>query len=105
MTKHIQQRSIWLILFSVLTLLILSLGLTGCGSNAPEEQPSAAILGEPVVAMAMEEVVVDEVVVETAVTPTEEPIDECLACHIDKEMLIATSDPIEEVISENEGEG
>ncbi len=104
MTKRIQQRSIWLILFSVLTLLILSLGLTGCGSNAPEEQPSAAIIGEPAVAMAMEEVVLDEVVVETAVTP-ETPIDECLACHIDKEMLIATADPEEEVISENEGEG
>ena len=40
---------------------------------------------------------------ETAVTP--EPIDECLACHIDKEMLIATADPEEEVVNENEGEG
>lgn len=32
-------------------------------------------------------------------------VDECLACHIDKEQLIATADPEEEVINENEGEG
>ncbi|MCA9957654.1 MAG: hypothetical protein R3E31_28600 [Chloroflexota bacterium] len=40
-----------------------------------------------------------------ALTTTETAVDECLACHIDKEQLIATADPEEEVISENEGEG
>jgi hypothetical protein len=48
----------------------------------------------------------------TAVPPTLEPTlvptpvpDPCLDCHIDKDRLIDTADPQEEVISENEGEG
>ena len=51
----------------------------------------------------------------TAVSPTEEPtaaptleplpIDNCLDCHTNKDLLIQTADPEEEVISENEGEG
>ncbi len=43
--------------------------------------------------------VTQTLVVETAV------VDECLACHIDKEQLIATADPEEEVIKESEGAG
>lgn len=39
------------------------------------------------------------VVAETAV------VNECLACHIDKEQLIATADPEEKVIKESEGAG
>lgn len=35
----------------------------------------------------------------------EERVDECLACHIDEEMLIDTADPVVEVVSENEGSG
>ncbi len=47
-----------------------------------------------------------ENLVQTADTLAQETaIDECLACHIDKEQLIATADPEEEVINENEGEG
>lgn len=44
---------------------------------------------------------------ETAVLPTAtpEPVDECLICHVNKDELIQTADPVEEVISENEGEG
>lgn len=51
----------------------------------------------------------------TAVSPTEEPlpepaaepipVDNCLDCHTNKDLLIQTADPEEEVISENEGEG
>jgi hypothetical protein len=36
--------------------------------------------------------------------PTVE-VDFCIECHTDKEMLIDTAKPEEEVISENEGEG
>ncbi len=54
------------------------------------------------------------------VTPTEEPTstpvdteesveplpaDTCVDCHTDKDLLIQTADPEEEVINENEGEG
>jgi predicted small lipoprotein YifL len=92
-------------LFSVMALLALSLVLTGCGNDAPVEQAAEPVVAEPALALE-EDAVLEEAVVETAVTPTEEPItDECLACHIDKELLIDTADPIEEVVSENEGEG
>lgn len=37
---------------------------------------------------------------------TAEPvIDTCTSCHIDKEQLIAVADPVEELVSENEGAG
>lgn len=35
----------------------------------------------------------------------EEPDNACLNCHSDKEQLIATADPEEEVVEESEGEG
>lgn len=43
----------------------------------------------------------------TPAEPTQEPpsIDNCLDCHTNKDLLIQTADPEEEVISENEGEG
>jgi hypothetical protein len=96
----------------VSALLLVAFGLTGCGS----EEPVPAVEGVAEVEIAAVEVqatetaaVVEEgdmgdaLVEETAVT--QKPTDECLACHVDKEMLIATADPEEEVISENEGEG
>jgi len=41
----------------------------------------------------------------TLPTDTPEVIDECLACHKDKQRLIDTAKPEEEVVSENEGAG
>lgn len=43
----------------------------------------------------------------TAPTETPEPVaaDQCLACHMDKDQLIATAAQVEEVPSENSGEG
>ncbi|MBT3336566.1 MAG: hypothetical protein HN855_01155 [Anaerolineae bacterium] len=40
-------------------------------------------------------------------TPTSEPeiVSYCLDCHTDKERLISTAKPEEEIISENKGEG
>ena len=98
---------------TILILLSLALLLTvliGCGPDAaPEkdESEASAALG---VEVALADVVED--VEETAV-PTSTPavitetmaVDYCLDCHIDKEMLIDTAEPEEEVISENEGEG
>lgn len=106
MTKQVQQRSIWLTLLVVMALLTLSLVLIGCGDDTSVEQLAEAVIAEPVAALE-EEAVLEESEVETAVTITDTVIitDECLACHIDKELLIDTADPIEEVVSENEGEG
>lgn len=36
---------------------------------------------------------------------TEPEMDECIECHTDKERLIQTADPVEEVESESSGEG
>ena len=106
--RKAQKKLDWLQIIIIFALLFIVLVITGCTSREP-----APFINQSAVEPALVEVeateeaaVVNEaeaVVVETAVTP--EPIDECLACHIDKEMLIATADPEEEVISENEGEG
>lgn len=95
------------ILFGVGLLLVLgSLFLTSCQSADSDTADEAAQVAD-----------VEPVLVETAtaVLPTEEPtaeptiepapIDNCLDCHTNKDLLIQTADPEEEVISENEGEG
>ena len=108
-----QKTTKWLGIIIIFTLLFAALGLTGCDSDEPipaieegaaEVEVAVAEVQATEAAAEVDEVAVEEVMVEeTAVT--NEPIDECLACHIDKEMLIASADPIQEVISENEGEG
>lgn len=102
--KKAQNKLDWLRFVIVFSLLFIALVVTSCTSK--EVTPTAE--QSVVEVQATEEAVVvsegDEVVMEeTAVPP--EPIDECLACHIDKDMLIATAAPEEEVVSENEGEG
>jgi len=90
-----------------LTLALLLTSLIGCGPDAaPEEdeREAPAALGVEV-AMAEE--------IEATAVPTSTPavitetvaVDYCLDCHVNKEMLIDTADPEEEVISENEGAG
>jgi hypothetical protein len=105
----------------VFTLLLAAFALTGCGSEEPVpvvegaagvEIAAVEVQATETAAAVVDETAVKEALVEETATSTslsagvtEEPTDECLACHIDKEMLIATADPEEEVISENEGEG
>lgn len=107
-----QKTTKWLKIIIVAALLLAVFALTGCDNEstpAVEEEAAEVEIATAEVqvtetAAAVNEVDAEEVAMEeTAVI--EEPIDECLACHIDKEMLIATADPEEEVISENEGEG
>jgi hypothetical protein len=57
-----------------------------------------------------EEEAVDPTEEATDPEPTEEvaaepQVDNCVECHTDQQTLIDTADPVEEVASENEGEG
>ena len=89
-----------------LLLLVGVVALAGCQSADSEAVEDAVQVAD------VEPVILETV---TAVTPTEEPIsepteepvpvDNCLDCHTNKDLLIDTADPEEEVISENEGEG
>ncbi|KAA3656534.1 MAG: hypothetical protein DWQ04_30810 [Chloroflexi bacterium] len=95
-------------IFILLSLALLLTVLIGCGPDAaPEEdeQEASAALG---VEVAMAEEIVEETAVPTstpAVITETVAVDYCLDCHVNKEMLIDTADPEEEVISENEGAG
>lgn len=77
----------------LLTLLFMS--LSGCTGATPAP---ATPTDEPV---EEESATVEEVA--TVSEPVE--VNNCLACHTDKDRLIDTAKPEEVVISENEGEG
>ncbi|GJM40752.1 MAG: hypothetical protein DHS20C20_10340 [Ardenticatenaceae bacterium] len=89
-----------------LLLLVGMVAMAGCQSADSDSVEDAVQVAE------VEPVILETV---TAVSPTEEPIsepaeepvpiDNCLDCHTNKDLLIETADPEEEVISENEGEG
>jgi thiosulfate/3-mercaptopyruvate sulfurtransferase len=96
----------------VFTLLLVVLWLTGCDSEEPTPDTEEDFVEVEIVspdareteeAAGVGEGDVTEVLVETAVAP--EPTNECLACHIDQERLMATATPIEAISNENEGEG
>ena len=92
-------------LLASLLLLLGTLLFAGC-------QTAESDTGEAEVVANVEPELLETV---TAVSPTEEPgalltaepvpVDNCLDCHTNKDLLIQTADPEEEVISENEGEG
>lgn len=112
--KKAQNKSNLLGIIIIFAFLFAAIGLVGCGGSeesapvieegsATEVEVAAAEVEATEAAAVVDEV--EEVEAEVEETAVSEPTDECLACHIDKEMLIATADPIEEVVSENEGEG
>lgn len=86
--------------------LLLMLGVMVLGSCQSGESDTADVVAvvEPVL---VETVTAVSPTLEPTLTPTEEPapVDNCLDCHTNKDLLIQTADPEEEVISENEGEG
>jgi len=94
-------------IFILLTLALLLTALIGCGPEvAPEEEEVEAPTSFGVEVAMAEEVEVTAVPTSTPAAITETmAVDYCLDCHTNKEMLIDTADPEEEVISENEGEG
>jgi hypothetical protein len=78
--------------------LLLVVGLAACQSKS---EGDTAPTVEPTVGAAT------PTDTPTEIPPTEEPVtvNECLLCHLDKQRLIDTADPEEEIISENEGAG
>jgi len=105
--KNAQKTTITPGMLVVSAILLAVLSLTGCGSreSASVAWPESAEIAVVEVQATETAAAVNEIDVAEETAVTEQPVDECLACHIDKEMLIATADPEEEVISENEGEG
>ena len=84
-------------LFFTFVLSMMLAWTFGCSANTPEQEsptlePTEEVAQEPTLPPA---------------TPTSEPeaINYCLDCHTDKDQLISTAKPEEEVISENEGAG
>jgi hypothetical protein len=81
----------------VFGLLGLTLLLFGCGQA-----------NQPTVDTGTEDPVGDATAIEDALASISQqpaPVDQCVACHSDKDQLINTASPEAEVISENEGEG
>jgi hypothetical protein len=94
---------------SVLLLVLIIAAMFTLAGCSGQEAASEAIAALPTAVLEPTAGPAPPTKEDTAVPPTAEaelpPPDECLACHIDKEMLIQPADPIVEVISENEGEG
>ena len=90
-------------------MLIVVLSLMGCQTQETVEEPAVAMasVGEVVETAVTPTITTTTTITDTptAITPTPETIDECLACHVDKDLLIETAAPIEEVVVESDGEG
>lgn len=79
-------------------LILMAWFLIGCRATPATEEFAAVITPVPPTATAVPPTATP--------TPTPSPVpNPCLDCHTNKERLIDTADPEEEVISENEGEG
>lgn len=102
-------------LYMITVLILVFWAAAGCQSEtATTTAPQEAATAETQLAAVVETAVPTPVNVSTndnllavsdVLAQETAVVDECLACHIDKEQLIATADPEEEVINENEGEG
>lgn len=93
-------------LLSKLALLALVLSLlwlaTGCSSGSETIAVAPVLEPTAVIVTATSEIVATPEPVEMVIAA--EP-DTCTDCHTDKDLLIDTADPVEEVVNENEGEG
>jgi len=87
----------------VFALAWLAAGCRGTGS-APDTAVAGAPLLEPTAAGATATREATPEPKPTAMIAAAGP-DTCTDCHTDKDLLIDTADPVEEVVSENEGEG
>ena len=108
MKRTVIHNSLLSVLIIIFGFATVTLSLAGC---SPDDSGDA---GQPVAeAVKFEPAAVDAAATEEATStpialiPTAEPLepDTCTDCHTDKDLLIDTADPEEEVISENEGKG
>lgn len=104
--RHLTGLAVWLVITAVF------LFTSACQANQAAQpevvvEPAAVVAEVAVQATAVptEQSPINTDEPESVDLPPAEPISECLVCHTDKEMLIDTADPEEEVISENEGAG
>jgi hypothetical protein len=106
--RTVIRTSLLSVLIIVFGFATVTLSLAGCSPDdtADAGQPAAEVV-------VLEPAAIDAAPTEeatstpVALVPTAEPLepDTCTDCHTDKDLLIDTADPEEEVISENEGEG
>lgn len=102
----------------ILAGLLVLVFLVGCGQQTPQSteiEPTETLTVQPVEPTSIPTTVPTEEATElTDDTPVDEvadsssgdiPDDECLNCHMDKQRLIDTAKPEEEVVSESSGEG
>lgn len=73
--------------------------LTACGQTAVSDAV------EPMMPTQPPPVATEMPTLEPVETAVAQPVDECVACHLDKERIIANLAPEEEVIKESEGVG
>ena len=110
-------------LILALAVLLLALVLTRCGEQVmPEADPTATAYAYPPPMNDPDEVAAsltaipeeEETAAPTEEAPETEPteavaeepaVDNCVECHTDQQALVDTANPVEEVTSENEGEG
>lgn len=101
-------RKIFGMLMMIFASLALGVGLSGCQSRPEmptfqgvltQSAPLGALAGEVALAQAIE-----PTTAATAEATIEAAVNECLACHSDKDLLIETADPVEPA-GESESKG
>jgi PBP1b-binding outer membrane lipoprotein LpoB len=91
-----------LICLGLLLLLLSACARAPAATDAPQE-PAAA--SSPTAVAAQSTVLEVSKVQEVSAVTQDESIDYCTDCHTNKQKLIDTAKPEEEVINENQGEG
>jgi len=91
-----------LLLIMVLGILLL-VGVVSCQADQPQEiQNEELTTSETAIIESPEPTAVE---VATLAELPAEKVDECLACHIDRQTLIDTAEPVVVLESESSGEG